>query len=281
VRLIHASRRYRTSLLGLDTEPRLRRLLDGERREVSLPPHGLLLTGYLADYLGVSPGDRLDVEFMEGHRRTLSIELAATVDEPIGVSAYMERRALNRQMREGPAISGAWLLVDRSEGAEVLERLWEVPRIASIGQVSQAERNLREYMEDTMLTFMGILLLLAGSIAFAVVYNNARIAFAERERELATLRVLGFTRSEVGWVLIGEIAFLALLAIPLGWILGAGFALLVNHAASTELFRLPFVITLRVYAFSAVGVLLASALSVVWIVWRLRRLDMVSALKTE
>jgi putative ABC transport system permease protein len=281
VRLTHGSREHRTSILGLDPEPRLRALIDAQYRPMSLPPEGLLLTGYLADYLGVRPGDSLHVEIMEGHRRTLAIELAATVDEPLGVSAYMDRRVLNRLMREGPAITGAWLLTDRALEGALFERLWDVPRIASIGQISEAERNLREYMDDTMLVFMGILLLLAASIAFAVVYNNARIAFAERARELATLRVLGFTRAEVGWVLIGEIALLTLLAIPLGWILGTGFARLVNHAMSTELFRLPFVIGPRIYAFAATGVLLASALSILLIARRLRRLDMVSALKTE
>jgi putative ABC transport system permease protein len=280
VRLRNERSEYRTSIQGMDAEPRLRGLIDAAYRPVSLPPEGLVMTGYLAELLGLRPGDRVRLEIMEGHRREVVAELAAVVDDPLGVSAYMERRALNRLMREGPAISGAWLLTDRSRDRELFDRLWEVPRVASIGLVAEAERNLREYIGDTVLVFMGILLLLAGSIAFAVVYNNARIAFAERARELATLRVLGFTHGEVAWILIGEIALLTLVAIPVGWAVGTFFAWLLNQAMSMDLFRIPFVISIQTYAFSAAGVMLASALSLLMMMRRLRRLDMVSALKT-
>ncbi len=281
VRIIHERIDYRTSIMGMEKDPALRGILDQNHAPVSLPPEGLVLTGYLAEYLGASPGDLLQVEILEGHRMTLTMELAGVVYEPIGVGAYMERRALNRIMREGPAISGAWLLTDQTRHHELFQRLWESPAIAGIGIIPRAEANIRQYIEDTVLIFMGVLLIMAGSIAFAVIYNNARIAFSERERELATLRVLGFTRVEIAWILIGEIFIITLAAIPLGWLLGTGFAYAVNQAISTDLFRLPFVLDREVFAFSAAGVLVATLLSVGLISRRLRRLNMVLALKTE
>lgn len=280
VRLSNGHRQERTSILGLEPQPRLRGLLDADRQPIQLPPDGLLLTRYLAETLGVAPGDRLTIEVMEGHRRILQVPLAGTLDEPIGVSAYLERRALNRLLGEGPALSGAWLLVDQLERDRLFERLWELPRIAGIGVIADAERQFRDYIDDTVLVMMGILLLMAGSITFAVVYNHARIAFAERARELATLRVLGFSQGEVAWILIGEIAVLTLLAIPLGWLIGSGFAWLLTQAMTMDLFRVPFTISPRAYAFSAAGILLASTLSVLAIARRLRRLDMLGALKT-
>ncbi|UCZ57368.1 FtsX-like permease family protein [Desulfurispirillum indicum] len=281
VRLIHGRKDYRTAIQGMEAQPQMHRLLDARYQPITLPPEGLLLSSYIAGYLDVREGDMVELEIMEGHRRTISVALAGTVDDLIGVGAYMERRALNRLLREGPVISGAWLMTDRSLEEELFPRLWQIPAVASIGQISNAERVIRTYMEDTMLVFMGILLVMAGSIAFAVVYNNARIAFAERYRELATLRVLGFTRSEVAWVLIGEAALLTFLAIPLGWLIGTGFALMVNEAFSSELFRLPLVVSHQVYAFAALGVLLASSLSILLILRRLKDLDMAAALKTE
>ncbi len=281
VRLVHNRTEYRTSIMGLTREPALRLILDQDYQPVTLPPEGLLMTVYLAEYLGADVGDHIQVEIMEGRRQTLDIPLAGTVEEPIGVSAYMDRQALNRIMREGPAVSGAWLLSDASRNEQLFGRLWDKPKVAGIGIIAQDEANIKDYIQDTVLYFMAVLLLLAGSIAFAVVYNNARIAFAERIRELATLRVLGFTRKEVAWILLGEIGLVTLAAIPLGWILGTGFALLLNKAIATDLFRLPFVVGPEAYAFSAGGVLLASALSTVFIAARLRRMDMVLALKTE
>ena len=281
VRLTHNRVQYRTSILGLDEVPVLRVVLDHDHQPVSLPPEGLLMTGYLAGYLGAVPGDLVTVEIMEGRRQTIELPLAGTVNEPIGVNAYMERGALNKIMGEGPAISGAWLLTDETMHDRLFDKAWEMPGVAGIGLISRAETNIRGYIEDTVLIFMAILLILAGSIAFAVVYNNARVAFAERARELATLRVLGFTRAEVAWILIGEIGLISLLSIPVGWTLGTVFALLLNHAMSTDLFRLPFVVSPQIFAFSAGGVLLASALSIFFIAGKLRRLDMVLALKTE
>ncbi len=280
VRLAVGARDYQTSILGLDTGSRLRGLFDGNHRPVSLPPDGVLMTRYLADFLGVAPGDRVSVELLEGARRTLEVPLAGTVDEPLGVGVYMERRALNRLIREGPAVNGAWLLVEESRRNELFSRLWEMPRVAGVGMMAEAERGIREHLTDTILVFMGILLLLAGSIAFAVVYNNARIALAERTRELATLRVLGFTRGEIAWILIGEIGILTLAALPVGWLAGTLFAFLLSEAMSVDMYRIPFVVTPWTYAFSAAGVLVASAFSMLLIARRIRDIDMVSALKS-
>ncbi len=281
VRFSNKGREYRTAILGLDGTPKLRTVLDADYRPTSLPPEGLLMTDYLAEYLDLRPGDSPFVEIMEGHRRVLNIPLAGTVKEPIGIGAYMDRRALNLVMREGPAISGAWILSDPARQAELFQRLWEMPSIAGIGLISKSDASVREYIEDTVLVFMVVLLIMAGSIVFAIAYNTVRIAFAERERELATLRVMGYKIGEVSWILIGEIVLLTVLAIPLGWVLGVGFAFLLNQAISTDLFRLPFVVTPSVFSISACGVLLASVLSLLFIVRRLRRLDMVAALKTE
>lgn len=279
VRLVKGVREYRTAILGMEARPELRRVFDRQGGAVTLPPEGLFLTAYLADYLGVAAGESLEVEVLEGHRETFDVPLAGVVDEPIGVSAYMERRALNRMMGEGPAISGAWLLRDKTEEDVLFERLWEMPRVAGIGLIAQAEGNIRDYMDETILVFMGILLLLAGSIAFAVIYNNARITLAERAHELATLRVLGFTQGEVSWILTGEIGLLTLVSIPIGWGVGTFFALILNRALATDIFRIPFIMTKEIYAFSAGGILVSSLLVGLLTIRRLRRLDMVSALK--
>ncbi len=279
VRLVNGVRYYQTGLLGLEEPPGLRGMIDRDHRPVSLPPEGVLMTRYLADYLRLAPGDEVDVEILEGHRRHLRVPLAGTVDEPIGVGVYMERRALNGLMREGPAISGAWLLTDRESEKRLFDELWDMSRVASIGLIGDAERIFREHMEGTVLVFMGVVLLLACSIAFGVIYNNARIALAERTRELATLRVLGFTRGEAGWILIGEILLLTLVAIPLGWALGTLFAFLLSHAMSVDMYRVPFIVTRWTYGFSAAGVFGASILSILLVAPRIRHLDMVLALK--
>ncbi len=279
VRLHAGPRSERIGLLGMDPEPRLRRVPSAQVGETGLPAAGVVLTDYLADQLALEAGDALEIEFLEGRRRSVTTQLAGVVDEPMGTGAYIRRDALHRLKGEGPAVTGAWLLVDSEYEDALYASLSEQPEVASVERVREAEANVREYMEETVLAFAAVFVLLAGSIAFAVTYNNARIAYAERQRELATLEVLGYSRAQVSWVLLGEIALVSLAAIPVAWASGTGFAWLLNQALTLEFVRLPFIITPQLYGFAALGIIVASTLSGLLILRRLRGLDRVQALK--
>lgn len=281
VRLIHTHRNYLTSLQGLPRRPTLSRLLDARYSPVEIPADGLLLSRYVASTLNVRPGDHLSVEVMTGDRRVISVQVSGLIDDLVGVGVWMEISALNHLLGEGDAYSGAWLTVDPDREAELLALLEGMPRVLSISRNSQMEGLIRQYLEDTMLAFMGIVLVMAGSIAFAVVYNNARIAFTERSRELATLRALGFSFFDVAWILAGDTFLLTALAIPLGWLAGTGFAWLMVATFSSELFRIPFVLNRTLYAAAGLGILATAALSVCFIVYQLKKLDIIEALKTE
>ncbi|QOR38720.1 FtsX-like permease family protein [Billgrantia diversa] len=279
VTLIHGHRQYRTSLLGMEPTPSLRRVLDVSGHPQRLPESGIMLTRHLAELLDAEIGDELELAIMEGRRERLLLPLTALVDEPLGVGAYLRRDILNALMHEGPSISGAWLLVDPTYTSELNAALWEMPTVASIGLLSEAEHGIREYMGETLLTIAFIFVGIASSIAFGVVYNNARIAFAERARELATLQVLGYTRLEVARILLGEIALLTLAAIPLGWAFGVIFIRLLQRAFSNDLYRIPLVFTPSIFGFAAAGVLLASLVVGVLVFRRLGRLDNLRVLK--
>ncbi len=277
--LIHGHRQYRTALLGLEAIPRLRPIVDAAGTARPLPAEGLVLTRYLGEWLGVEVGDLLEVAIMEGHRRHASLPVAALVDEPVGVGAYLRRERLNRLMREGPAIGGAWLLIDADHREALITALDELPAVASIGVMDEAERGVRRYLDETLQVFALVFVSLAGSIAFGVIYNNARISFAERARELATLLVLGYTRAEVSRILLGEIALLGALAILPGWAFGAGFCALLSEGFSSDLFRIPLLFTPRIFGLSALGVILASGLVGLLMLRRLWRMDQVAVLK--
>ena len=280
VRLSHGHFSERSVILGLDPGGPLRGLIDRQQQPISLPEEGLFMTRFLADQLGLQVGDQVEVEWLEGAQGQVVVPLAGLFDEPFGVSSYMARASLNALLREGPTVSGAWLLTDPLERDALQQHLWQAPRVASIGRIGAAEDGISDYLEDTVLSLMAVLLLLAGSIAFALVYNNARIAFAERMRELATLRVLGFGRWQVAWVLVAEVVVLTLLAVPLGFAFGTLFAWLLSLAFSMDMLRVPFHITPFSFAFSAAGVMAAASLSVLMIARRLYQLDMVSSLKS-
>jgi putative ABC transport system permease protein len=193
----------------------------------------------------------------------------------------MELGALNRLLDEGDSISGAALLVERPYRQTVYRKLKQRPRVAATTIKENAVRSFYETMGENILVFAFINTLLAATIAFGVVYNSARIALSERSRELASLRVLGFTRSEVAYILLGELALLTLLAIPLGFAIGRGLCALLVTQLSSDLYQIPLVTEPSTYAFAA-SIVLAASLVSGWLIWRkLARLDLVGVLKTR
>ena len=211
---------YRTSIQGIEPDSNLHFLLDMNLKPIHLPPDGIVLTDYLNTILGVRPGDMLTVEVLEGKRPIRQVPVIGLIKQYIGLQGYMDLSALNRLMREGNAISGAYLSVDSFYQHEIYRRLVDMPRVVGTVVRKDEIRNFYETQAEALLFFTFVATILAGTIAFGVVYNSARIALAERSRELASLRVLGYTRAEISYIFLGELGLLTLAAIPLGFILG-------------------------------------------------------------
>ncbi|MFY9269656.1 MAG: FtsX-like permease family protein [Candidatus Manganitrophaceae bacterium] len=281
VRLRAGHRTYRTAIIGLSRENKLRRPLDTHRNQIPLPPDGLLLSDRLAKRLGVEAGDWIELESLEGKRKKREIRIAGLVDDLVGLLGYMELGALNRLMGEGPSISSMSVLVDGGKVGPFLARLKEIPHVATVGMKKTALETFEKVSARNILFFTTIVTLFAGAIAVGVVYNSARISLAERAWELASLRVLGFTRGEVSIFLLGELAVELVLAIPLGLWLGYLLALGLVHSTPHENFYIPVVITTPTYAYAALAILLSGIFSALIVRHRIDHLDLVSVLKTR
>lgn len=280
-RLRFEYRSRRVAILGLEKDRDLRRLVDLHFEPVDLPPEGLVLSSNLARTLKISPGDTITVEVLEGSRPVRAVTVAATVDDLLGSSAYMDVRALNRLMGEGGTISGAYLAVDSSAVTRLDSVLKRTPAVGSVGVRQSMLDSFQQTIARSMNISTGSLVIFACIIAFGVVYNGARIALSERMYDLASLRILGFTKAEITWMLLGEQGILAGISIPLGFLLGYGICAALVQAMQSDLYRMPLVITGQTYALSLLTLLGASAISGSLIAWRLRRLDLVSVLKAR
>jgi putative ABC transport system permease protein len=203
------------------------------------------------------------------------------VHEFLGVGAYARRETVNRLLGEGGAVSGAWLSLERGARAGVVAELRARPRVAAVTDRAAMVQSFRDTMAETILTFTLVATLLAASIAVGVVYNASRITLEERGRELASLRVLGYTRREVRALLLGELFTLAFLALLPGFLLGIAMVWLLVQGFSSELYRVPLVISPPAFALAALIVLAATGLSGWLVRRRLDRLDLVAALKLK
>ncbi|MBM3777833.1 MAG: FtsX-like permease family protein [Acidimicrobiia bacterium] len=277
---LRAGHRFRTvGITGTSTDATLRRIIDMDGTVIPLPSNGLVLSRPLAEVLGVSGGDLVTVEVLEGARPVLQLPVAGLVDDAMGLSAYMEVGTLHRLMREGEVISGAALRVDARAEADLSSTLKQLPAVAGAGFKEAALRNFRDVLAANLNLSIIVNVFFAGIIAFGVVYNAARVSLSERSRELASLRVLGFTRAEISLILLGEIAALTALALPAGTLLGWGMGVWIAEALDSEVYRFPFMLSRPTVAWTFLTVIAATVLSALAVRRRLDRLDLVAVLK--
>ena len=281
VRLRAGHRSYRTGITGIEDDTTLQRILDAELREARPAPGGVLLTSRLAERLRVRPGDTVIAELLEGKRVKTPVRVTGTVREMAGMNAWMRLEDLNRLAREGPVVSGAGLSVERAQEAALLERLKAMPAAAVVIVNRTLVETFRETSARNVMFFTMVLSIFAATIAVGVVYNNARIQLAERAWELASLRVLGFTRREVSVLLLGELAVEIALAIPLGFLAGYGLAALLIALMAQEVMEFPLVIFPTTYVYSGAVVVAAGVLSALIVRNRIDNLDLVAVLKTR
>ena len=281
VRLVNGQRHWRGSLQGRASPANLQRIVDVHRHDHDAPLDGLLLTDRLARKLGVRVGDEVRVEWQEGARSVWTLPVSGVVQEMMGMNAYIARARLNRMLREGDLVNQLTLAVEAGRERELLLTLQQRPRVAGAFSKAVMLRNVQGITARNLLIFSAVLTAFASVIAVGVVYNQTRIALAERAWELASLRVLGFTEGEVSALLLGEWLLEMLIALPLGW--WAGYALsdtLVRLIGTDEFF---FAVRIRpaTYAFASVCVVVAAVFSA-WVVKRrIRHLDLVGVLKVR
>lgn len=272
---------HQLGIQGLVENGQLHQLVDQQLNPIPLPIDGILLTAKLGEKLHIRTGETLTVEVLEGDRPTRYVKVAGLVDDLVGLSAYMERRALNRLMQEGETISGAYLAVDAAQLDRLYALLKQTPAIASVSLRKTTIERFQKTIADTRQIMNAVEIVFACIIAFGVVYNAARIALSERSRELATLRIIGFSRVQIAVVLLGEQAALTIAAIPVGFLVGYGLVVLLSIAYNTELYRLPPIVTSASYAFAVIVVTSAAFISGLIVRRKLDHLDLVAVLKTR
>jgi putative ABC transport system permease protein len=280
-RLRFGPREERQAVQGVPAIQELSHVFDANGRSIELPPEGLVISTMLAKMLAVKPGDRIIVEVLEGRRPVFEVPVAATFETYIGSPAYMDIRALNRLMKERDTVTNVHLRLDRNLQDAFYRKLKDVPRVSSVTVKEAAVQTFHKTLAETLLIFVGFFVFFSCTLAFGVTYNAARIALSERGRELATLRVLGFTRAEISYILLGEVGLLTLLALPLGCLAGYGLASVMMVAFETELYRVPMALQMSTLGMAVLITLAATAVSAFVVRRRLDHLDLIAVLKTR
>ncbi|PWE31426.1 ABC transporter permease [Maritimibacter sp. 55A14] len=259
----------------------LSRVVDEAGRRVDAPPGGILLARRLARQLDVRPGEMIEVAFLSGRRETQRLRVSGTIRQYFGLGAYMDAGFLNALNRQAPRISAANVTLDSAALPDFHGALKDIPALSGITMMDDVRGSFQETIRKNVTIMTTIYITIAVLITVGVAYNGARIQLSERARELASLRILGFTRGEVSFVLMGESMLLALIAQPFGWMIGAGIAALMTSGFTSDLYAIPLVLEPAAFARASLIVLVAALVSSLIVRRRLDRLDLVAVMKSR
>ncbi len=273
----HQSRRL--ALHGVIDRGDLNRVIGRDGRPFSVKGQGLIISEALGETLGIQPGDTVSIQVLQGRRREVALPVGGFSQDFAGIAAFMELDALNRLLGEGDRITGAFMSVAGGQWDTFLHSLKETPQAAGVVIKNAMRQSFRKTTAESIGLIQVIYSTFATVVAFGIVYNSARIALSERARELATLRVLGFSQGDVGSVLVGELVLLAAIALPLGLWVGSGMAALLIESINTETVRLPLVLSSSNYAYATLVIVVATTFSALVACRKLNQLDLVGALK--
>jgi putative ABC transport system permease protein len=281
VRVRHEHRARDSVLIGLPSNASLRQLVERGGKSLAVPNDGVLVTSVLGRILELNIGDRLEIEVREGKRKSVRPVLVGFVDEAVGLSIYAPTELLAELEGDLGAVSQVLLDVEPSATPGIEERLRRSPNVIDVSDLRAEIQRLRDMNGSFMDVWTLVSITLASTVILGVVYNNARIALAARARDLASLRVLGFSRAEISRVLIGSLAIEVLIAIPIGLWLGRKWGELFMKQADQETFRWAVVVEPRTYALATAVSLLSAAAAALWVRRSLDRLDLIAVLKTR
>lgn len=280
-RISHGHLVERQGIIGVPGGAILSPIFDVERGRIEVPSGGLMMSRKLAELLDVKTGETVAVEFLEGRQPRLSLPVVQIFETYIGKPAYMDMTVLNRLAGDGRVVSGLHIRVDALSRSTLLARLKDIPNIAAVLFRQAAIDTFYKTMGETIFIFIGFFVVFSMTLAVGVTYNSIRIALSERTRELATLRVLGFSRWEISYILLGEVGILTWVAIPLGAVIGFCLAWYMTTAFETELYRVPLVLRDATYGKAAMIALAATLICAAIVRRRLDRLDLIAVLKTR
>jgi putative ABC transport system permease protein len=259
----------------------LSRVLDVDGNPIVVPPGGIVLSERLARQLDLRRGDIVEVEFLSGRRETHDMVVTDLVTQYFGLGAYVDMTYLNALFRQNPRLSTVNVTLDEGEIDNLHARIKDLPRLSGIIEMTQNRRTFEDTIKENVVVMNAIYIGIAVLITIGVTYNAARIQLSERARELASLRILGFGRGEISYILVGELMLIALVAQPIGWLIGMWIAVTMTNAFTSDLYAIPLVLEPATFALGSLVVLLAAMASAMIVRRRLDNLDLVAVMKTR
>jgi putative ABC transport system permease protein len=255
---------------------------DVEGNRIPIPEAGLAMSSKLAELLDLQRGDLVTIIPTRGRRDPLQVPVTELSDSYIGMAVYANIDYLSRLVGEEFAITGVQLQVDphKSARSELNHELKQLPAIQSVNVRQDVIRNM-EFIVETQRIFIGFVVLFAGVIFFSTLLNSSLVGLAERRREVATLRVLGYNEWQVGALFLRESLVINTAGTLLGLPLGYALAYMLSRIYDTEMFRFPLIAPTWVWITTFVMGMVFALVAHAFVQRSINRLDWLDASKTK
>lgn len=268
-------------LTALINEPKIYKVVNNHGENINMPKNGILIPDRLADTLSVDINDNVNIKFFLPGKAPKEVLVKGIIAQYVGSSAYTSMDNLNNLLGEGMIASSAVLKLDSSNSEnEVKKYLRDMKGVTSVESKADSYNAFIKTMA-AMKASIGSLIVLSAVLLMAVLYNIAAINIFERQRELATLKVLGFHNNEIKKIIFNEnyiiVSFAILFGIPLGNWLGKYIIV----ASSTDSYTIPHVISLKSYVITIILTLAFAIITNSILMKKIKSINMLEVLKNK
>ena len=266
---------------ALVKEPQMYKVEDKSGNAISLPQNGILISEKLANTLGVKVNDSVNIKFYFPGKEKKEMVVKGIVVQYLGLSTYTSMDNLNSILGEGMIASSAVLKLDNINSEnEVKDKLRDMPEVTSVESKTDSLNALLKNM-GAMQASIGVYIILAGVLLIAVLYNIATINIFERQRELATLKVLGFNNNEVKKLIFNENYIIVIFGMIIGLPFGKWLGAYLMASSSTDAYTIPYVVEFKTYIIAIILTLLFTAITNLTLMKKIKALDMIEVLKNK
>ncbi len=275
--------RKKGAITGLNSDARLTVPRDRDGNPVRIPAHGLAMTRIMAEQLHSKVGDWVTVEPVKGEKAVRRAPVVEISDSYLGTAVYADIRYLSRLIGEEFAVSGVQVLGDNNPANRkaFFRALKQIPALQSIAGRRDMVRTLDETLVNNQRVIIDVILLFSGIVFFGSILNSSLISLAERQREIATLRVLGYGPWEIGSLLFRESMIATLIGTLVGMPLGYLLTVVTAATYASDMFRLPIITTPEIWLQTLAFAIVFALLSHFAVQYAVHKMDWLDALKAQ
>jgi len=274
--LIYGNNKLVANIIGVKSNTEFYGFKNLKGQSINLPNDGIVLSEGLARFIGVEKGDKVKIKTFIPNKDDIYVEVKDIIKQSLGTNGYMEISYMGNILLDKSLITGVYI----NSSDNIKGELENIKGIASIQSLADM-RSIFEQFMGLMIGSISVMIVFAGILGFAIVYNSTIMNIAERRLEFSSLRVMGFSKKEIFKIITKENSVMTILGIILGIPLGQSMISSLESTFSTEIYTIEMNPTLSSYIITAILTIIFVIIAQLATYKKINSLDFIEALKNR